>query len=146
MSTAVVIPFARKVTDTTLIIDRYQRAYTVSQKTAEFAKTAALGGIAAAGVLWLCAVIVYQAFPRERTGFPVATLILIGIALWVLLVSRVVRRGFLVQGQLLESVIDTAVAVSPFLSHPQRAEVMVLRRTSPPLGWECARVRDRALA
>ncbi len=146
MSTAVVIPFTPKTTDTTLIVDRYQHAYAVSHKAVEFAETASLAGIAAAGVLWLCAVIVYQAFPREHTGFPVATLILIGIALWILLASRVVRRGFLLQGQLLESVIDSAVAASPFLSNGQRLEVMALRRAPPLVGWECARVRDRALA
>ncbi len=146
MSTAVVIPFTPKTPNSALIVDRYQRAYAVSQKTAEFAENVSLAGIAVAGVLWLCAVIVYQALPWERTGFPVATLILIGISLWIVLASRVVRRGFLVQGQLLESVIDSAVAASPFLSSGQRIEVMGLRRELPLVGWECARVRDRALA
>lgn len=145
MSTAVIIPFAPKTSETTATLERYEHAYTVSRKTAAFAETVTLGGIAVAGVLWVCALIAYQAIPRERSGFPVVTAVLIGGALWVLLVSQVVRRGFLVQGQLLESVIDSAVTSSPFLSRPQRIEVMALRRPPPLVGWQCSRVRDRAL-
>ena len=146
MSPAVVIPFAPKTTDATLVLDRYERSYATSRKTSDFAETVGLAGIAVAGVLWLIALIVYQAFPRERAGFPVATLVLVGIALWILLASRVIRRGFLAHGQLLQSVIDSAVAGSPFLTNPQRVQVMGLRRLPALEGWECARVRDRALA
>jgi hypothetical protein len=145
MSTAVIIPFAPKTTATTAAIERYGHAYDVSEKTSAFAETVRLGGIAVAGVLWVCALIAYQAIPRERSGFPVATAVFIGVALWILLVSQVVRRGFLAQGQLLESVIDSAVTASPFLSNPQRVEVMALRRPRALVGWECLRVRDRAL-
>ena len=146
MSSAVVIPFAPRTTETTLVMDRFERAYGASHKTSDFAQTVSLGGIAVAGVLWLCAVVAYQAIPRERAGFPVVTAIFIGVALWILLVSQVVRRGFLLQGQLLESVIDSAVAVSPFLTNPRRGKVMSLRRPPALVGWECSRVRDRALA
>lgn len=146
MSTAVIIPFARKTTGSTATMERYEHAYAVSRKTSAFAETVRLGGIAVAGVLWVCATIAYQAIPRERSGFPVVTVVFVGVALWILLVSQVVRRGFLVQGQLLESVVDSAVTHSPFLSDPQRIEVMALRRPPAPVGWECSRVRDRALA
>ncbi len=146
MSTAVVVPFAPKTPETTATVERYGHAYGVAHQTSDFAETVTLGGIAVAGLLWLCALLAYQAIPRERSGFPVVTAIVIGISLWVLLVSRVVGRGFLAQGQLLESVIDSAVTASPFLSNPQRIEVMALRRPPALVGWQCSRVRDRALA
>ena len=146
MNTAVVIPFVSKPTESTLVMDRYERAYAESRKTAGFAETVEQGGIAVAGVFWVCALIAYQALPRERSGFPLVTAVFIGLALWILLVSQVVRRGFLVQGQMLESVIDSAVAVSPFLSNPRRVKVMALRRPPALVGWESERVRDRALA
>ncbi len=146
MSAAVIIPFAPKTVEAKAAVARYQHAYDVSQKTSAFAETVTQGGIAVAGVLWVCALIAYQAIPRERSGFPVVTSILVGVALWILLVSQVVRRGFLVQGQLLESVTDSAVAVSPLLSHPQRIEAMALLRPPALVGWQCSRVRDRALS
>lgn len=146
MSTAVVIPFAPKTSETTATIQRYRHAYAVSRDTSAFAETVTRGAIAAAGVLWVSALIVYQSFPRERSEFPVATAILAGIALWILLVSQAARRIFLIQGQVLQSLADTAVAASPFLSNPQRIEVMGLLRPPAPVGWQCARVRDSALA
>lgn len=146
MSTAVVIPFTPKVSETTAIVERTQRAYRASRHTFDFAERVGLGGIASAGVLWLCAVIAYQAIPGERTGFPTVSAIFLVVAAWILLVSRVVRRGFLLQGQLLETLTDSAVAASPFLSNPQRIEAMGLRQPPPLAGWQCARVRDQALA
>lgn len=146
MSTAVVIPFAPRTSEASVTFARYRNAYAASQQTSQFAETVALGGMTVAGVLWLGAVIAYQAIPKERSGFPTVTFIFIAVALWILLVSRVVRRGFLVQAHLLQAVTDSAVVASPFLSNRQRIEVMGLRRAPMLQGWECARVRDRALA
>ncbi|MBZ5646611.1 MAG: hypothetical protein LAN37_05235 [Acidobacteriia bacterium] len=145
MSTAVIIPFAPQTTETTAAMERYEHGYSVSRMTSGFGETIRLVGISLAGALWLCALVAYQAIPAERSGFPVVSVSLIAAALWIVLVSRVVGAGFRVQAQLLEAAVDSAVTASPFLSNPQRLEVMSLRKPPEAVGWQCSRVRDLAV-
>ena len=145
MSSAVILPFAPKRSETTAIMERYHRAYGVSHATSAFSEAVSLGGIALAGLFWMCGLIAYQAIPRERSGFPLVTVCFVAAAAWVVLVTRVVSRAFRVQAQLLETAVDSAVTASPFLSNPQRMEVMALLRPPAASGWDCARVRGFAL-
>ena len=147
MSTAVIIPFAPKETetDTTAAMGRYKHAYAVSKMTFGLGETVSLGGIFLAGMLWVCALVAYQAIPSERSVFPVVSVSLVAAAAWIVLVSRVVSRGFCVLAQLLETVVDSVVTSSPFLSNPRRVKVMSLRKPPAAPEWECAGVRSYAL-
>ncbi len=147
MSTAVaVVPFAPKTQETTAVMERFDRGYDTARATAALSETVRLGGMFLAGVLWVCAVIAYQAIANERTGFPVVAACFVAAAIWVVLVTQAISRIFRVQSQRLETEIDSAVAGSPFLTNPQRIEVMILRHPRRPIGWQCASVRDDALA
>ncbi len=147
MSTAAaVVPFAPKTQETRAIMERFDRGYNTSRAIAAFSETVKLGGMFLAGVLWVCAVVAYQAIADERTGFPVVSACFVAAATWIVLASRAISCILLAQSQRLEVEIDSAVAVSPFLSNPQRVELMILRHPCGPVGWQCEAVREQALA
>lgn len=145
MASAVIIPFAPETSESTAARKRYEGAYRVAERTITFGETVRLGGIFLAGVIWMGAVVAFQASPAERSGFPVVSASLTAGAILVILLSHVLSMLVRAQAQLLVAAVDTAVMASPFLSNAQRGAVMSWGKAAGLVGWECARVRDLAL-
>ncbi|HXZ78401.1 MAG TPA: hypothetical protein VEG30_00620 [Terriglobales bacterium] len=144
MGSTVVVPFAPETKQNEAVRERYRNAYQVAETTTGFSETIRNGGLFLAGVIWFAALIVYQARSAERSGFPVVCASLAGCAIFAILISRIISRGFRVWAQLLATTIDSAVTSSPYLSKAQK-NVMFSRSQSVSVMWECARVRDLAL-
>ncbi len=145
MGTAVVLPFPPEISESGAAVERYQDAYDVAEATTGLVETVKNGGIFLAGMVWIGALIVFQARPAERSGFPIVSALLVAGAVLLILISQILSIGLRVMAQLLAASIDSAVASSPFLSKAQRVEVMALLKPKAAVGWECARVRDLAL-
>ncbi len=145
MSSAVIIPFPRKSSEANATMQRYETGYSFQRAASAFAESVALGGIALAGLLWMCALVAFQSIARERSAFPVVTVCFVAAAGWIVLVSQVASRALRIQVHLLQASLDSAVNGSPFLNNGQRGELMWLGRRPVLAGWECIRVRNRAL-
>jgi len=126
MSTARVIPFATDPSGSSPAMERYENAYHISKTAANFADTVSNVGTFLAGVIFVVALVVFQSFPDERSGFPVISVSLMAGAVLVVLASRLWATIFRVQGRMLQIATDSAVHSSPWLSHTQRARIMAL--------------------
>ena len=69
--------------------------------------------------------------PVEHTGFAVIFASLIACAVLLILMSQISAMGLRGEGQLLKAALDSDVNSSPFLSNPQRAQAMELRKRPP---------------
>ena len=128
MSTAAVTTLVPESNESTAAIERYRAAYGEADAAVAFAETVKLGGIFVAGVVFVGALLVFQAIPSERSGFPTVSVLLIVFAALLILISQVVGSGFHLQSELLKAAVDADVNSSPFLSNGQRARVMGLRK------------------
>lgn len=132
MSTAKVIAFAPKSEHKSAAAEHYEELYTVSRETVHFAESISIGGIVTAGLLVIAAMLAYQMAHQAGTGFPVLACGLVVAAIIAVVISRVWETLLSVQGRLLETMVDTAVNTSPFLSSEER--LTVTRTTTTPLG------------
>jgi hypothetical protein len=138
MSAAVVTTLIPRSNDSTAAIERYQDAYRTAEAAVTFGETVRLAGIFVGGVVFVGALVAFQLGFAERSRFPGMAIWLIACAALLVLFSQIVAAGFHVQGHLLQAALDSDVNSSPFLSNPQRARAMSLRKPSVPSlkGWD----------
>ncbi len=138
MSAAVVTTLVPQSNDSTAAIERYQDAYRTADAAVTFGETVRLAGIFAGGAVFVGALVAFQLGFAERSRFPAVAILLIACAALLVLISQIVAWGFHVQGNLLKAVLDSDVNSSPFLSDPQRARAMFLKKPCVPSlkGWD----------
>lgn len=128
MSTATVIPFPPENIERKAAIERYHHLYRVAEKAIDFAETVKLTGIFLSGILVITGLIAYQVNRADHSGFPTLAVSLIACAIPMVLAAHLWEMVFSAVGHLLEAAVDSAVNSSPFLSNPDRAQVISLGR------------------
>ena len=131
MSAAVITAFDTQSNDSTAAIRRYQDGYRVADAGVTFGQTVKLGGIFVGGVVFVAGVVEFILNPAEHHGFAVIFASLIACAVLLILLSQILAMGLRGEGQLLKAALDSDVNTSPFLSNPQRARAMELRKRPP---------------
>jgi hypothetical protein len=128
MSAAVITTFTPESSDSTAAIKRYQDGYHAAEAVVTFGQTVKLGGIFAAGVVFMVGLVEFILNAVEHDRFPVVFASLIACAVLLALISQIVAMGLYGEGQLLKAGLDSDVNSSPFLSNAQRALAMSLRK------------------
>ncbi len=131
MSAAVITTFDTQSNDSTAAMSRYQDGYRVADAIITHGQTVKLAGIFVGGVVFVAGLVEFILNPAEHTGFPVIFASLIACAVFLLLISQILAIGLRGEGQLLKAALDSDVNSSPFLSNPQRARAMELRKRPP---------------
>lgn len=131
MSAAVITTFDTQFSDSTAAIKRYQDGYRVADAVVSFGQTVKLGGIFVGGMIFVAGLVEFILNPAEHTGFAVIFASLIACAVLLILLSQILAMGLRGEGQLLKAALDSDVNTSPFLSNPQRARAMELRKRPP---------------
>ncbi len=131
MSAAVITTFDTQFNDSTSAIRRYQDGYRVADAVFTFGQTVKLGGIFVGGVVFVAGLVEFILNPVEHHGFAVIFASLIACAVLLILMSQILAMGLRGEGQLLKAALDSDVNTSPFLSNPQRARAMELRKRPP---------------
>ncbi len=131
MSAAVITTFDTQFRDSTAAIKRYQDGYRVADAVVSFGQTVKLGGIFVGGMIFVAGLVEFILNPAEHTGFAVIFASLIACAVLLILLSQILAMGLRGEGQLLKAALDSDVNTSPFLSNPQRARAMELRKRPP---------------
>lgn len=131
MSAAVMTTFAPQFNDSTATVERYQDGYVAAEAVVSFAQTVKLGGIFAAGVVFVAGLVEFILNPAEHHGFAVVFASAIACAVLLVLISQIVAMGLRGEGQLLKATLDSDVNSSPFLSNAQRVQAMSLRKRPP---------------
>jgi len=131
MSVAVITAFDTQSNDSTAAIKRYQDGYRVADAVVTFGQAVKLGGIFVGGVVLVTGLVEFILNPAEHNGFAVIFASLIACAVLLILMSQILAMGLRGEGQLLKAALDSDVNSSPFLSNPQRARAMELRKRPP---------------
>ncbi len=131
MSAAVITTFDTQFSDSTAAIKRYQDGDRVADAVVSFGQTVKLGGIFVGGMIFVAGLVEFILNPAEHTGFAVIFASLIACAVLLILLSQILAMGLRGEGQLLKAALDSDVNTSPFLSNPQRARAMELRKRPP---------------
>jgi len=131
MSAAVITAIDTQSNDSTAVIRRYQNGYRVADAVVTFGQNLKLGGIFVGGVVFVAGLVEFILNPTEHHGFAVIFASLIAGAVLLILISQILAMGLRGEGHLLKAALDSDVNSSPFLSNPQRARAMELRKRPP---------------
>jgi len=131
MSAAVITAIDTQSNDSTAVIRRYQNGYRVADAVVTFGQNLKLGGIFVGGVVFVAGLVEFNLNPTEHHGFAVIFASLIAGAVLLILISQILAMGLRGEGHLLKAALDSDVNSSPFLSNPQRARAMELRKRPP---------------
>ena len=131
MSAAVITAIDTQSNDSTAAIKRYQDSYRVADGVVTFGQSVKLAGIFVGGVIFVAGLVEFILNPAEHQGFAVVFASLAACAVLLILISQILSMGLHGQGQLLRAALDSDVNSSPFLSNPQRAQAMSLRKRPP---------------
>lgn len=131
MSAAVITTFTAESSDATAAITRYKDGYQAAEDVVMFSQTVKLGGIFLAGVVFMVGLVEFIVNPTEHHAFPLIFALVAACAVWLALVSQIVAMGLRGEAYLLKAALDSDVNSSPFLSNPQRALAMSLRKRPP---------------
>jgi len=109
MSTANVVPIAPESPESATLMERHRSAYQAAKRAASLADSVKYGSIFVAGLVFIVAILIYQAVWSERFGFPVISIsLVVGASLLVFITylwSIVLRH----RARVLEIAIDAAV-------------------------------------
>ena len=131
MSAAVITAIDTPSNDSAAAIRRYQNGYRVADAVVTFGQNLKLGGIFVGGVVFVAGLVEFILNPTEHHGFAVIFASLIAGAVLLILISQILAMGLRGEGHLLKAALDSDVNSSPFLSNPQRARAMELRKLPP---------------
>ena len=128
MNNASVIPLIAELRESKPIseerLENYRAAYSAAEKGISLAENVKYGSVYVAGVLVIATLLMHGSLRSERYGFPIVSVSIIAGGVFLLLAAQFWSMMFRTQNRLLQMAIEVATNTSPFLTNPQRLQII----------------------